>query len=258
MEVWRNWPTACQRNELGLLQEVPPGAQEKKRQQGCRTPKLFLDKIVGSKEGSVKEKLRGWKIGGRVRRVGWATILLMHPPEHSEATVTGANPFSGADVVGILRERGWLAGEATPEQIFWCERAAAILGGHTADDAALADLLGLVFHYDAGEIISRVESHVVLSRYAARDVLRQVALLLLEGGALDSERFSEIITRLKKEMDWRGRELFHPIRLALAGRAGEGELDRVILLLEEAAGLPFAMPVKSARVRIVEFCATLD
>ena len=47
-------------------------------------------------------------------------------------------------------------------------------------------------------------------------------------------------------------------RLALAGRAGEGELDRVILLLDEAAALSFAAPVKSARVRILEFCSALD
>jgi hypothetical protein len=52
--------------------------------------------------------------------------------------------------------------------------------------------------------------------------------------------------------------LFHPIRLALAGRAGEGELDRVILLLDEAAALPCSVPVKSARTRILEFCSALD
>jgi glutamyl-tRNA synthetase/nondiscriminating glutamyl-tRNA synthetase len=98
----------------------------------------------------------------------------------------------------------------------------------------------------------------VLSRYAARDVLRQLALLLLEGAALNSDRLKEIITALKEGLDIRGRELFHPIRLALAGRAGEGELDRVILLLDEAAGAAFAAPVKSARVRILEFCAALD
>jgi hypothetical protein len=181
----------------------------------------------------------------------------MFSQNHSE-TVSAVSSFAAADVVAILCERGWLVGEATAEQIAWCERAAAILGGQAADGAALADLLGLVFHYDAGEIIARVESHVVLSRYAAREVLRQLGLLLLEGGTLDSERFSEIITRLKSEMDLRGRELFHPIRLAVAGRAGEGELDRVIMLLDEAAGLPFAVAVKSARARIVEFCAALD
>jgi hypothetical protein len=177
---------------------------------------------------------------------------------HSETFVPAPNPFAAADVAAILRERGWLAKESTAEQTSWCEHAAGILGGHAADRAALGELLGLVFHYDAREIVSKVESHVVLSRYAARDVLRELALLLLNGGALNSERFSEIITRLKEGLGLRGRELFHPIRLALAGRAGEGDLDRVILLLDEAAGLPFAVTVKSARARIVEFCAGLD
>ncbi len=181
----------------------------------------------------------------------------MLPAEHSEA-LAAANLFTGADVLGILRERGWLAGEPSPEQHGWCERAASILGGHATDRGTLADMLRLVFQYDAREIISRVESHVVLSRYAARDVLRQVALLLLDGAPLTSERFKEIVTALKDGMELRGRELFHPMRLALAGRAGEGELDRVILLLDEAAALSFAAPVKSARVRILEFCSALD
>jgi len=187
-----------------------------------------------------------------------ATILLMLPADHSDAPVAAVNPFTAADVVAILRERGWLAAEPSPEQHGWCERAASMLGGHAADRAALADLLRLVFQYDAREIISRIESHVVLSRYAARDVLRRVALLLLDGTPLTSERFKEIVTALKDGMELRGRELFHPIRLALAGRAGEGELDRVILLLDEAAGLSFAVPVKSTRERVLEFCSALD
>jgi hypothetical protein len=181
----------------------------------------------------------------------------MLPAEHSGAAVA-ANPFTGTDVLGILRERAWLAGEASHEQHVWCERAASMLGGHATDRGGLGEMLRLVFQYDAREIISRVESHVVLSRYAARDVLRQVALLLLDGAALTSERFKEIVTALKEGMELRGRELFHPIRLALAGRAGEGELDRVILLLDEAAALSFAVPVKSARARILEFCSALD
>jgi nondiscriminating glutamyl-tRNA synthetase len=194
---------------------------------------------------------------GRSMLRPYATILLMLPDEHSEASVTAANPFTAEEVLAILRERGWLATEASPEQRAWCERAAAMLGGHAADRAALADLLGLIFQYDAREIISRIESHVVLSRYAARNVLRRVALMLLDGGALTPERFKEIVTGMKEGMELRGRELFHPIRLALAGRAGEGELDRVILLLDEAA-VAFDGLVKSARGRIVEFCSALD
>jgi Anticodon binding domain len=182
----------------------------------------------------------------------------MPPEDHTDASIAAVNLFPSADVLAILRERGWLSAEPTAEQVAWCEHAAALLGGHAVDRAALEDLLGLVFHYQAREIIARVDSHVVLSRYAARDVLRQVALFLLDGGPLTSERFKEIVTALKEGMELRGRELFHPIRLALAGRAGEGELDRVILLLDEAAGLSFAVPVKSSRGRILEFCSVLD
>ena len=180
------------------------------------------------------------------------------PDEIENSPAVAVNAFTGADVAGILREARWAIGGLTAEQLAWCERAAAILGAHAADREAFAELLGLVFHYEAREILSRVESHAVLSRYMARDVLRQLALLLLEGEALNSERFKEIVIALKEGLDVRGRELFHPIRLALAGRAGEGELDRVILLLDEAAGAGFAVTVKSARERILEFCAGLD
>jgi len=180
------------------------------------------------------------------------------PGQESSNASPAASLFTGRDVAGILRERGWLTGDLSTEQVAWCERAAALLGPHAADSPALAELLGLVFHYNAGELLTRVENHVVLSRYAARDVVRQLALLLLEPAPLTTERFKEVITALKQGLDLRGRELFHPIRLALAGRVGEGELDRVILLLDDAAALPFAMAVKSARQRILEFCASLD
>ncbi len=136
----------------------------------------------------------------------------MLSPDHSEALAAAANPFTSADVLAILRERGWLATEPTPGQAAWCEHAAAILGGHAADRDALAELLSLVFHYDARRIISKVDSHIVLSRYAAREVLRQLALLLLDGAPLTSERFGEIIAKLKEDKELRGRELFHPIR----------------------------------------------
>jgi hypothetical protein len=182
----------------------------------------------------------------------------MPPEEAPIIDELAENPFAAGDVLNILRERGWLACEPSPQHLVWCEHSAAILGGHVADRKGLEYLLSLVFHYESREILEQVDAHVVLSRFAARNVVRQLALLLLDGTPLNSERLNEIIDTLKQELDVRGRELFHPIRLALTGRAGEGELDRVILLLDEAAALPFAVPVKSARERILEFCATLD
>jgi hypothetical protein len=182
----------------------------------------------------------------------------MPTPEHIQPHPVHENPFHADDVLALLRDNQWLLAEPTPEHIVFCEHAAALLGHFAEDRIGLALLLRLVFTYDAAEVLRPTEAHAVLSRYAARDVVRHLALLLLDGGPFTSDRFKEVVAHLKETLEVRGRDLFHPIRLALAGRAGEGELDRVILLVDEAAALPFAVPVKSVRARILEFCAALE
>lgn len=182
----------------------------------------------------------------------------MSTPDHIQPHPVRENLFRADDILAILREQQWLSAEPSPEQLAFCERAAALLGHFVEDRTGLEKLLRLVFTYDAAEILRSTEAHAVLARYAARDVLRHLALLLLEPDPFTSDRFKEVVTHLKETIEVRGRDLFHPIRLALAGRAGEGELDRVILLVDEAAALPFAVPVKTVRTRILEFCAALD
>ena len=187
-----------------------------------------------------------------------ARIASMSTPDHIQPHSVRENLFRADDILAILRERQWLSAEPSLEQLAFCERAAALLGHFVEDRIGLEKLLRLVFTYDAAEILRSTEAHAVLSRYEARDVVRHLALLLLEPEPFTSDRFKEVVTHLKETLEVRGRELFHPIRLALAGRAGEGELDRVILLVDEAAALPFAVPAKTVRARILEFCAALD
>jgi hypothetical protein len=167
-----------------------------------------------------------------------------------------ANPFCAADVVGVLRQRSWVSAEMSAEQDAWCGRAAFLLGPQATDREGLTELLRLVFEYDAAVAMANVDAHVVMTRYAARDVIRQLGRLVLDGGVCTAERFREIVTRLREGLDLRGREVLLPLRLALAGRAGDGGLDRVILLLDAAAEAGFA--VKTVRQRMIEFCSALD
>jgi hypothetical protein len=182
--------------------------------------------------------------------------------ETSPAAPSATPTFTASDIESVLTERGWLAGhakiETDPALEAWSTRAADLLGPQAADRAALADLLKLVFSYNAPAILQKPSSQAVLAREGSRDVIRELANRVLDGGEIDSDRFKEIIDSMKAALPQRSRELFHPIRLALAGRAGEGELDRVILLLDSAARLDFAVPVKGARQRMLEFCAAMD
>jgi glutamyl/glutaminyl-tRNA synthetase len=180
----------------------------------------------------------------------------------SVSAADDARRFFAEDLRKILMRNGWMTegSERFQNEAMkaWLERAAALLGAQAESEQVLEGLLRLVFHYDAMEVVGARENQDVLTREGARDVIRELANRALEGGDVDSDRFKEIVEELKRATPWRSRELFQPIRVALAGRAGDGVLDRVILLLDDGAKVGFALPVKSVRQRMIEFCAAMD
>jgi len=171
-----------------------------------------------------------------------------------------ANSHTAADVEAILLERSWLDASARVSERAreWSARAAVLLGPQAADRAELAELLSLCFHYDAVEILRVPATHAVLAREGARTVIRELALETIGGRPVDSDRFRSLIEAIKERVPYRSRMLFHPIRLALTGRVGEGELDRVILLLDEGAGAEGLACIKGVRQRMLEFCRAFE
>lgn len=165
-----------------------------------------------------------------------------------------------------MRQRGWLAGELSSEMAEWLGEASNLLGPQATMRSGgggnsvlfVESLLALVFVYDAAALLEGREAQVALAREGAREVIRELAHRILSGPDVDSNRFREIADEMKASLGFHGRKLFGPIRLALAGRVGEGELDRVILLLDPASKLNFRTPVKGTRQRLLEFCAALD
>jgi len=184
----------------------------------------------------------------------------------SAPSARSAFTATATDIEAIARRRGWLPdaiqeglGENVAEaRLQWMADAAQLLSPQVNEMPGLERLLERVFEYNAAPLVARAENQAVLSREGARDVLRELATRILGAPAVDSNRLKEIIAELKEVTGRRGPELFHPLRLALAGCAGEGENDRVILLLDNAARLPWAVVVKGCRQRILEFCAVLD
>ena len=185
-----------------------------------------------------------------------------NPTVSAAADAFAPGKFESADVEKILRRNGWLASDRQVEPqgalAAWIDRAALLIGAQSESAGELEDLLRAVFEYDAVKVMQLRENQAVLMREGAREVIRELANRVLEGGDIESDRLKEIVEALKIATPYRSRELFQPIRVALAGRAGEGGLDRVILLLDAASRLDFASPVKSARQRMIEFCAALD
>jgi len=189
-------------------------------------------------------------------------------PKRAPEIQAAVNPLSAEDVAAILRERGWLrdeneatssAGELVSESASaWMAEAAALLGPRAEDRGALARLLQMVFEYDGRATLATRECQEVLAREGAREVIRVLATEILKGGPVDSNRLKETVAAIKATLPYSSRDIFHPLRVVLAGRLGGGELDRVVLLLDRAAQAEGLAPVKTVRSRILEFCTALD
>ena len=159
-------------------------------------------------------------------------------PKRAPEIPVAVNPFTAEDVAAILRERGWLRHEnevaasgggnklvSAPE---WMAEAAALLGPRAENREELARLLALIFEYDAGATLAARECQEVLAREGTRQVIRVLATEILRGGPVDSNRLKEIVAAIKTALPYSSREIFRPLRVALAGRVISGRRRRSV------------------------------
>jgi len=71
------------------------------------------------------------------------------------------------------------------------------------------------------------------------------------------EKFDTIAIEIKKETGCKGRDLYHPLRLALTARSSGLDLHRFIALVEEGAQLDFPKPLRSCSQRVSEMLTFL-
>ncbi len=116
--------------------------------------------------------------------------------------------------------------------------------------AQLPDRAALVFEYSAKAAREDPENRQVLDAPGASEVLDSFLPRALEGNDNFTTGFREIMAAVKQETGQKGKHLFHPVRVALTGRASGPELDRLIPLLEAGSALGL---VKGPRERLREF-----
>jgi glutamyl-tRNA synthetase/nondiscriminating glutamyl-tRNA synthetase len=111
----------------------------------------------------------------------------------------------------------------------------------------------LIFEYDAQVAVTKEETRHVAEDAGARAVLAAFIPKVLAADQLTYERFREITKMVQKETGKKGKELFHPIRVALTGAVSGPELEKLIPIFEEGAKLALPRPVKSCAQRLQEF-----
>jgi glutamyl-tRNA synthetase/nondiscriminating glutamyl-tRNA synthetase len=76
--------------------------------------------------------------------------------------------------------------------------------------------------------------------------------------AFNYEVFGSMAREIKDETGCKGRDLYHPLRVALTAQESGLELDKLIPLVESGSKLGFPTPVKSCAQRVKEIMEFLD
>jgi len=120
----------------------------------------------------------------------------------------------------------------------------------------LPDAVRLIFEYDvrdAAGLLGVVESQ---DNAASRQVLKLVVSKILEEREMTYPRFREILKEVQKETGKKGKELFHPVRVALTAAESGPELEKLVPIFEKGSQLNLDPPVKSVAERMREVSNT--
>jgi nondiscriminating glutamyl-tRNA synthetase len=136
----------------------------------------------------------------------------------------------------------------------WLSRLTALLVPSVNKLDELPERAKVIFDYDANAAIANPENAEVLHSAKTDDVLTAFTWRITnEAGALTAERFKAIVNEVKTESGVKGKELFHPIRIAVTGTHSGPEFDKLVPLIEEGAALKMPIAVKSVKERVREF-----
>ena len=156
--------------------------------------------------------------------------------------------------------RGWLA-EATGSDALeaWFEQLLTLFLPAVDQLDQLPEKARFIFAFDPASAIENEENRAILSTEIARKVLEafaaQVAAL---PASMTAESFKSAINAVRAETGAaRGKDLFHPVRIALTGAHSGPEFDKVIPLIEAGSLLSLPTTIYSVRQRVELFLSTL-
>jgi nondiscriminating glutamyl-tRNA synthetase len=138
----------------------------------------------------------------------------------------------------------------------WFGKVVALLGPSVDKLEQLPERAALIFRYDAAAALSAPDNAEVLAAPKTAEVLAAFAAQV-EGdpSPMTPERFKAIMNEVKAKTGAKGKDLFHPVRIALTGSHSGPEFDKLIPILEEGSRLDLPQHVMNVRERLAAFNA---
>jgi glutamyl-tRNA synthetase len=155
-----------------------------------------------------------------------------------------------------LQEVGFVGTEVTPAQMDWLKKAIEILIEGVDKFSELPQKFSLLFDFEPEKLDK--EAREIIGSESAKKVLAAFVQKTAGLQEFNYEIFARITNEIKKEAGVKGKELYHPLRVALTARVSGLELDKFIPLVEEGAKLNFPRQIKNCLERVKEISRLLN
>ena len=149
-----------------------------------------------------------------------------------------------------LREAGYLPEKMTSKHWQWLEKAVESLITNVDRFPQLVDEFSFFFDFSPENMDQ--EAKDILEAEEGKEVIRHFRDELSKLNKLDYETFIEIVENIKKKTGFKGKKLYHPLRVALTARSSGLELNQFIPLVEEGFSLNFPVKIKNCKERVNE------
>lgn len=162
----------------------------------------------------------------------------------------------------FLRDAGVVTGPLETGARGWLEATLPSVAASVDRLNQLPDRVHTVFFYDASRTLADPALKSELSEPGARQVVHALAAVLADAAPLvDRDAFRAAAAQVRERTGFKGKALFHPIRVVLTGAAEGPELDILVPAIDRAAALPAGaglLPVASCRSRTEHMAALLQ
>ncbi len=150
-----------------------------------------------------------------------------------------------------LRDAELLPDSMTEVHWGWLEKVVESFIERVDRFADLPSQVSLLFEFSPQELDEEVKQD--LNSACAPRVIKIFGEKIIQEKSFDYDRFSAIAQEIQTATGCKGRNLYHPLRIALTARGSGLDLNKFIPLVEEGARLDLPRPIKNCSQRVAEF-----
>ena len=151
---------------------------------------------------------------------------------------------------------GLLSARADAATLAWFEKLVALFLPALDQLDQLPAKSAFVFQFDPDAAHADEENAALLATESTQKVLAAFAARVQHAsGPVTADQFKSWMNEIKAETGAKGKDLFHPVRIALTGAHSGPEFDKLIPVIEEGSRLELPLHILSVRERIQQFLA---